>query len=473
MKKKLVKSITSRTFDFGKWYTDVCVKGELIAYSDVKGFIIYLPDGYFLWEQIQKFFNKELQKTNHQNVYFPLLFTENLFKKEKKHIQGFQPETAFVTFAGDKNLSEKLILRPTSEVLFSQHYEKTITSYRDLPKLYNQWCNVIRWEKSTRPFLRGKEFLWQEGHTAHANAQEAMSETLSIIKLYQKLGKELLAIPFVIGKKTELEKFAGAIETYSIESLMPDGQSLQSGTSHFLGTKFSEAFNIKFQDLDNKIKFVYQTSWGISTRLLGALVMVHGDDEGLVFPPYIAPLQIIIIPLQPKDANVIKFSNEIFEVLKNKYRVKLDVQNKNTGWKFSQYEMKGIPLRIEVGKHGLEKDEITVFTRYNFLKQQFKKDDLLTKIPFLFKNIHLMMYQKALKYLNEHQYKANNYEEFKILLKKGGYVAISISGTNAELKIKKETGATARIILEQELITDNCPITNEKAIYTALFSRAY
>ncbi|GAK74270.1 aminoacyl--tRNA ligase-related protein, partial ['Chrysanthemum coronarium' phytoplasma] len=309
---KRVKTVTARSSDFGKWYTDVCLKAELIAYSEAKGFIIYLPYGYALWENIQKHLNCTLQKTGHQNVYFPLVFPEKLFHKEKNHIQGFSPEAAMITTTGKKNLSEKLVIRPTSEILFSQYYSKTITSYRDLPKLYNQWCNVVRWEKTTKPFLRGKEFLWQEGHTVHATEQEAMQQTLSILDIYQKLGKNLLALPFVCGKKTETEKFAGALITYSIEALMHDGQALQAGTSHYLGTNFAKSFQIQFQDCDHQKKYVHQTSWGVSTRLIGALIMVHSDDEGLVLPPYVSPMQIVIIPLQPQDDAVKQTSENLF-----------------------------------------------------------------------------------------------------------------------------------------------------------------
>ncbi|MBP5835695.1 proline--tRNA ligase [Candidatus Phytoplasma meliae] len=470
---KRVTKVTSRLSDFGKWYTDICLKVELIAYSDIKGFIIYLPYGYSLWENIQKYVNNELQKTGHQNVYFPLVFSENLFQKEKEHIEGFSPEVAIVTTTGHKELSEKLVIRPTSEVLFSQYYAKIVNSYRDLPKLYNQWCNVLRWEKSTKPFLRGKEFLWQEGHTIHATKQEAIQQTLNIIQLYQKLGKELLAIPFVCGRKTESEKFAGALITYSIEALMYDGQALQSGTSHYLGTNFAKPFQIQFQDRDHQNKYVHQTSWGISTRLIGALIMVHSDDEGLVLPPYIAPIQIVIIPLHPQEELVQQTAHQIFNLLKQDYRVHLDLQKKTPGWKFSQYELKGVPLRIEIGKRDLMKEEITLFQRYNFDKRNIKISTLKEEIPQLLQTIHDNMYQKALQHLEANRHQASTYEEFKTYLQKGGYVAMSIAGTEAEMRIKAETGAIARVILETPLITTNCPVTHQKALQTVLFARAY
>lgn len=473
MHKNLVKEIIDQKENFSKWYTDICLKAELIAYSDVKGFIIYLPNGYFLWLRIQQFLDQKLKEAKYQNVYFPLMFTTKLFTKEKQHIEGFKPETCIVDRVGDKPLTEHLVIRPTSEVLFSQYYAKKITSYRDLPKLYNQWCNVVRWEKTTRPFLRGKEFLWQEGHTVHSTELEARQEVTLILKFYKQLGKDLLAIPFVMGQKTNLEKFSGAIDTYALEALMPDGQSLQVGTSHFLGTNFSQVFKIQFQDQNCQLKLAYQTSFGISTRLLGALVMVHSDERGLVLPPFLAHYQIVIVPLQLKNPQVLSKAKMIFELLKNKYRIFLDLQSKNVGFKFSHYELQGIPIRIEVGTYSLIEDQVTVFTRYNKFKQKFNLTILLSKIDSLLTIIHENMYQKALQYLETHQFQASTYEEFKNLLKKGGYVAMSISGEEAELKIKNDTQTTARVILQQDLITAYCPVTKQKANYTALFARAY
>ncbi|AGL90411.1 proline--tRNA ligase [Candidatus Phytoplasma australiense] len=470
---KRVEKVTSHLSDFGQWYTDICLKAELIAYSDVKGFIIYLPYGYALWENIQKYLNYEFQKTGHQNVYFPLVFSEKLFQKEKDHIQGFSPEAAMITSTGQKELFEKLVIRPTSEVLFSQYYAKIISSYRDLPKLYNQFCNVVRWEKATKPFLRGKEFLWQEGHTVHATEKEALDQTLFAIQLYEKLGKELLALPFVCGRKTEKEKFAGALITYSIEALMQDGQALQAGTSHYLGTNFAQSFQIQFQDQDHQNKYVHQTSWGVSTRLIGALIMVHSDDEGLILPPYIAPIQIVIIPLQPKNELVQAEAKKIFDDLKTTYRVHLDLQNKTPGWKFSQYELKGVPLRIEIGARDLAQGEVTIFQRYNNSKNNFSKNTFKAEIPKLLKTIHDKMYQKAQNHLEANRRQASTYQEFKDHLQKKGYVAMSISGMDAEIKIKEETGATARVILETPLITPNCPVTDKKAIQTVLFAKSY
>jgi prolyl-tRNA synthetase len=471
--KKLVKEVSFRNKNFSQWYADVCLKSELIDYSDVKGFFIYLPYGYALWEMIQQFMNQELKKTNHQNVYFPFVFAENLFQKEQQHIEGFASEAMIISKVGNKTLPEKLIIRPTSEVLFSQYYAKKIVSYRDLPKLFNQWCSVVRWEKTNKPFLRSKEFLWQEGHTVHATKEEALKESLDILNLYKKLGKELLAIPFVSGKKTEKEKFKGSEVTYSIEALMYDGQALQAGTSHYLGTKFSESFEIIFQDANLQKKFAHQTSWGISSRLIGDLIMVHGDDEGLVMPPYIAPIQIVIVPLQMKNKQVVERANLLYQQLSEYYRVEIDVQNKNIGWKFSYYELKGIPLRIELGREELEKEELTLFIRHNFTKIKISQKDLLHKIPLLFENIHQEMYQKAFDRVKNNTYTANNYDEFKKYLKKTGYIKMSVYENEAEEIIKKDTGATARVILKEPLITEICPVTNKKANQTVLFARSY
>lgn len=314
--KKMNDAVTSRDADFAQWYTDLCLKAELMDYSDVKGFIIYRPYGYAIWENIQNHLDHQLKETNHQNVYMPLVIPESLFQKEKDHVEGFAPETAMITTTGVEELAERLIIRPTSETLFCTHYQKIVNSYRDLPKLYNQWCSVVRWEKTTRPFLRGKEFLWQEGHTVHASEAEARKETLDILEIYRLLGKDLLAIPFVTGKKTEKEKFAGAVDTYSIEALMHDGQALQSGTTHYFGQDFAKAFDIKFQDENNQQQFAYQTSWGVSTRLIGAVIMVHGDDEGLVLPPYVAPIQVVIIPIQGQKEIVKEASNSLYQAIK-------------------------------------------------------------------------------------------------------------------------------------------------------------
>jgi prolyl-tRNA synthetase len=473
--KKMVDQITARDVDFAQWYTDLCIKAELMDYSDVKGFIIYRPYGYAIWENIQSYLDRAFKKTGHQNVYMPLVIPESLFQKEKDHVDGFAPETAMITTTGIEDLTERLIVRPTSETLFCTHYAKIIQSHRDLPKLYNQWCSVVRWEKTTRPFLRGKEFLWQEGHTAHANEEEARAETLGILETYRLLGEECLAIPFVTGRKTEREKFAGAVETYSIEALMYDGQALQSGTTHYFGTKFAEAFNITFQDLNNKQQYVHQTSWGVSTRLIGAVIMVHGDDEGLVMPPYVAPTQVVIIPIQSQKESVkaatIKLNDELQKL---GIRTLVDDSNKSPGWKFSEYEMKGIPVRVEIGPRDLERGEAVLVTRHNRHKISIQIDQIKDEINHIFKKMHQEMYDKALRHVNQNTYQAKTYEAFKEQIKKGGYVAMSIQGEQAEIQIKQDTTATARVIpFDQTLITETCPVTNQKATQTVWFARAY
>lgn len=470
--KKLVEQITSRDVDFSQWYTDLCLKAELMDYSDAKGFIIYRPLGYAIWENIQKYLDAEFKKTKHENVYMPMLIPESLFQKEKDHVSGFAPETAMVTTTGVEDLSERLIIRPTSEVLFGTHYSKIVKSYRDLPKLYNQWCSVVRWEKTTRPFLRGKEFLWQEGHTVHATAKEAKKETLDMLKIYKKLGKDLLAIPFVTGRKTNKEKFAGALETYAIEALMHDGQALQSGTSHYFGNEFAHAFDIKFTDESNQLKYAYQTSWGVSTRLIGAVIMVHGDDNGLVLPPYVAPTQIVIVPIKPNDevqAAVKKLSKQ----LSKKYRVFVDDSSKSPGWKFSEHEMKGVPLRIEVGPRDLEQGLVVVAFRHTHEKVTVRLEDVSSFVKNGLKKMHDEMYQKALDHAQSRTYTTTNYDEFKSYLKQGGYIKMSVSGEDAEIKIKEETGATARVILKEPLLSEICPVTGKKAKQTILFARAY
>src|SRR5690554_3798805 len=451
--KKLVESITSRDVDFSQWYTDLCLKAELMDYSNTKGFIIYRPLGYGIWENIQNYLNNEFRKTNHENVYMPLLIPESLFQKEKDHVEGFAPETAMVTTTGIEDLNERLIVRPTSEVLFSTHYSKIVKSFRDLPKKYNQWCSVVRWEKTTRPFLRGKEFLWQEGHTAHETKEEAMKETLDILKIYEKMGKDLLAIPFVTGMKTEKEKFAGAINTYAIEALMYDGQALQSGTTHYFGDEFAKAFDIKFLNENNELVYAHQTSWGVSTRLIGALIMVHGDDSGLVLPPYVAPTQVVIIPIAPNDL-VLEKVKELEENLnKEKIRFKTDNSKRSPGWKFSEHEMKGTPIRIEIGPRDLKNDEVTIVYRHTREKVSVKFNEITNYLNEAFSKMHHEMYENAKKFSDSKTYTAKTYEDFKKYLKMGGYIKMSIAGEEAEMLIKEETGATSRVILNDELIT--------------------
>lgn len=472
MSKKFVSTITSQSEDFAKWYTDVCMKAELMSYSDIKGFIIYRPYGYAIWENIQQYLNVKFKQTGHDNVYLPLLIPESLFQKEKDHVDGFAPETAMVTTTGKEELNERLIIRPTSEVLFCTHFKSIVQSHRDLPKKYNQWCSVVRWEKTTRPFLRGKEFLWQEGHTIHATEQEAKDETIGMLSIYETLGKDFLAIPFVTGRKTEKEKFAGAEATYSIEALMPDGQALQSGTTHYFGQGFAKAFEISYRDQDNQEQFVYQTSWGVSTRLLGAIIMVHGDDDGLVMPPYVAPIQIVIVPIS-NDEDVLTTAQQLYNGLKDQFRVSIDTSDKSPGWKFSEYEMKGVPVRIEIGKRDLALNMVTVATRYNREKKQVLTEDVVQMMPSLLQTIHESMYDKAQQYVNKNTYYVSNYDKFKEKIKSGGYVAMSVH-QDAEAIIKTDTQATARVIpFDQSQLKSTCPVTGKQASQVIMFARAY
>ena len=476
MENKKVSAITSRDVDFAQWYTDVCRKAELMDYSDAKGFIIYRPYGYAIWEIIKDFLDKKFKESGHENVYMPMMIPSSLFQKEKDHVEGFAPECAIVTKGGVEELEDQLIVRPTSETLFCQHYAKIVNSYRDLPKKYNQWCSVVRWEKTTRPFLRGKEFLWQEGHTIHETEQEARHETLSILDLYEQMGKNLLAIPFITGQKTEKEKFAGAVDTYTVEALMHDGKALQSGTTHYFGTGFAEAFGIKFQDRNGKLAPVHQTSWGVSTRLLGAIIMVHGDDEGLVLPPYVAPTQIVIIPIQMNKPGVSIRCEQLYEELKTKYRVKIDMSDRTPGWKFSEYEMKGVPLRIEIGPRDLEKNQATVVFRHTREKLQVSLDELVDNIDTYLSKMHEEMYKKALNFVKDSTRVAHTYDEFKqIIAEKGGYVKMMWCGCKeCEEKIKEETNATSRCIpFNQEHIGDVCPVCGKKAEKMVLFAKAY
>lgn len=470
-------AITPRDVDFAQWYTDVCRKAELMDYSSVKGFIIYRPYGYALWEQIQSYMDKRFKETGHQNVYMPMLIPESLLNKEKDHVEGFAPECAVVTRGGLDDLEEHLIVRPTSETLFCEHYAKIVNSYRDLPKKYNQWCSVVRWEKTTRPFLRGSEFLWQEGHTIHATEEEARSETLMMRDIYEETAKELLAIPMLTGRKTEREKFAGAEETYTIEALMHDGKALQSGTSHYFGQGFAKAFNMTFLDKDNKLKHVYQTSWGVSTRLLGAIIMVHGDDNGLVLPPRLAPTQVVIIPIQQKKAGVLEKADEIAEQLKAAgMRVSVDASDKSPGWKFSEAEMRGIPVRIEVGPRDIENGHCVVVKRNDGVKTQMDLDENLPQaIHDTLETIHQEMYDKAAAFLNSHITRVNTLEEVgRVLDEKGGYVKMNWCGEEAcELKIKDLYQATSRCIGEHEEADGVCPCCGKKAKHVVYFARAY
>ncbi len=471
-------AITAQEIDFAQWYTDVCRKAELMDYSSVKGFIIYRPYGYAIWEQIQSYLDRKFKETGHQNVYMPSVIPESLFQKEKDHVQGFAPECAIITIGGKNKLDDPLIVRPTSETLFCEHFAKIVSSYRDLPLKYNQWCSVVRWEKTTRPFLRGSEFLWQEGHTIHSSEEEARHEALMMLEIYQQMGQELLAIPFSAGRKTDKEKFAGAEETYSIEALMPDGKALQSGTTHFFGHGFAEAFGIHYQDKDGKIKPVEQTSFGVSTRLLGALIMVHGDNNGLVLPPRVAPIQIVIVPIQMQKEGVLKKAQEIEKELRSHgFRVKLDADDSVTpGWKFHEYEMKGIPLRIEIGPRDIANGVFVVSKRNDGVKLSHSLSDLIPTITQLFDQIHDEMYEKAMHYLLEHTTIVHNYDELRDVINgKGGYAKMMWCGDEeCENHIKNDLAATTRCMpFDQTPFDDVCPVCGKKAKKVVLVAKAY
>lgn len=481
MAQKKVTSITSKSENLTQWYTDVCLKAELMDYATTKGFIIYRPDGYALWESIKEYFDKRIKALGVKNVYLPSLIPMSLLKKEADLVAGFAPECAVITKGGNKELAEPMVVRPTSETLFCDHFKNIVHSYNDLPVLYNQWCSVVRWEKTTRPFLRGAEFLWQEGHCLFETENEAKEFALTILREYSKIGSELLAIPFVTGAKPSSEKFAGAEDTYTIEAIMPDGQALQSGTSHYLGTAFPEAYNVRFQGRDNKIDYPHYISWGASTRLLGALIMVHGDDEGLVLPPRVAPTQAVIIPIRmDSDSNVLKVAREISEKLsKAGVRVKLDETNKTPGWKFSQYEMKGIPLRIELGPKDIANGVVTLTKRYDSSKTTMPIDQLEEKLPIFLEQIQSEMYQKALKFLNEHITECHNYDEVKDVITSGkGFAKMMVCSKNESMieeKLKLELNATPRVMpFDQRPFQNKDTITGEENPDTVIyFARAY
>ena len=474
--KKMVEAITSMEEDFAQWYTDVVLKADLTGYTSVKGFMVLKPAGYAIWELIQSQLDARFKATGVENVYLPLMIPESLLEKEKDHVEGFAPEVAWVTHGGSSKLQERMCVRPTSETLFCDFYQKDITSYRDLPKVYNQWCSVVRWEKETRPFLRSREFLWQEGHTAHATAEEAEARTEQMLNVYADFCEEVLAIPMVRGQKTEKEKFAGAVATYTIEALMHDGKALQSGTSHNFGDGFAKAFGVQYTDKDNTLKYVHQTSWGVTTRLIGAVIMVHGDNNGLVLPPKVAPTQVMIIPIQQKKEAVLEAAEELRQKLASKVRVGVDRTDKSPGFKFAEQEMRGIPVRIEVGPRDLANGEAVVVRRDNGEKQTVKLDQLETLIPELLDTIQKDMLEKARVHRDEHTYSVKDYNEFKETIEnKPGFIKAMWCGDRAcEDAIKEETGATARCMpFDQEHIADTCVYCGKEAKKMVYFGRAY
>ncbi len=470
-----IKDITPRDKDFALWYTDVVKKAGLVDYSSVKGSMIICPYGYAIWENIQKILDERFKETGHENVQMPMFIPESLLNIEKEHVDGFAPEVAWVTYGGNNKLEERLCIRPTSEVLFCDYYKKIIKSYRDLPKLYNQWCTIVRWEKTTRPFLRSREILWQEGHTMHATEKEALEETKRMFKIYEDFQRNVLAIPVIVGKKTEKEKFAGAISSYTLEAMMYDGVALQNGTSHYFGQGFAKTFNIQFLDKDNTLKTPYQTSWGVSTRMLGALIMVHGDDRGLVLPPNIAPIKAIIIPIG-NSLEVMEAINTLKEKLASQnISYKIDESDKTPGFKFAEAEVKGYPVRIEVGPRDLSEGYVTVVRRDNLEKIKYPISDVVDKLGDLFKDIQDNMYNSALKRRNSMIYEANSWEEFKdIATNKPGFIKANWCGDEeCEDKVKEEFNMKSRCLIEDEEIHTNCVVCGKKAKYRLYFGRQY
>lgn len=474
--KKFVEEITSMDEDFAQWYTDIVKKAELVDYSSVKGCMVIRPYGYAIWETIQKILDKKIKETGHENVYMPIFISESLLEKEKDHVKGFAPEVAWVTYGGDEKLTERLCVRPTSETLFCEHFAKIVQSYRDLPKKYNQWCSVVRWEKTTRPFLRTTEFLWQEGHTIHETAEEAENETITMLNVYADLCEKILAIPVIKGQKTEKEKFAGAEATYTIESLMHDGKALQSGTSHYFGDGFAKAFGIQYLDRNGKLQHVYQTSWGVTTRLIGAIIMVHGDDRGLVLPPNVAPIQLVIIPIAVHKGGVIEKAREIYENLSKTIRVKMDDSDKMPGWKFNEYEMKGVPLRLEIGPKDIEKNQVILVRRDNGEKIAVSIDELETKVPEVLASVQQGLYDKAKKLRDEKTTSVTTMDELKnVMDTKGGFAkAMWCGDKECEEKIKEVTGASSRCIpFEQEHLSDTCVCCGKPAKKMVYWAKAY
>lgn len=473
--KKMVEQITSMEENFAQWYTDVVLKAELIGYTSVKGCMAIKPAGYAIWELLQKQLDDRFKATGVQNVYMPLFIPESLLEKEKDHVEGFAPEVAWVTHGGLQPLQERLCVRPTSETLFCDFYKNDIQSYRDLPKVYNQWCNVVRWEKETRPFLRSREFLWQEGHTAHATAEEAEERTIQMLNTYADFCEEVLAIPVVKGRKTDKEKFAGAEATYTIEALMHDGKALQSGTSHNFGDGFAKAFGIQYTDRDNKLKYVHQTSWGVTTRLIGAIIMVHGDNSGLVLPPKVAPVQVVIVPIQQRKEGVMDKANELKDRLSN-FRVKVDDTDKSPGWKFAEAEMRGIPVRVEIGPKDIEAGKCMLARRDTGEKIECALDEVEAKVGALLETIQKDMLEKARAHREAHTYVAKNMEEMgDILTNTPGFVKAMWCGCQeCEDKIKEQFAATSRCMpFEQEELSDVCVCCGKPAKKMVYWGKAY
>ncbi|TRM11329.1 proline--tRNA ligase [Lentibacillus cibarius] len=474
--KQFVEKITAMEDDFAQWYTDVVKQAELVDYGAVRGTMIIKPYGFAIWENIRDQLDRRFKETGHSNVSFPLFIPESMLQKEKDHIEGFAPEVAWVTKGGEEELEERICVRPTSEVLFGEYYAKNIHSYRDLPKLFNQWSNVVRWEKTTRPFLRSLEFLWQEGHTAHATQEEAEEETAQMLDIYAEICEDYLAIPVLRGKKTEKEKFAGAEYTLTVESLMHDGKALQSGTSHYFGTGFAEAFDIRYLNKDGEQQPVHQTSWGMSTRIMGALIMVHGDNRGLVIPPRIAPTQAMIVPVAQHKEGVLDKAYDLRDRLQHLVRVDIDSSDKKPGWKFNEYEMKGIPVRIEMGPKDIENEQVVLVRRDTGDKEFVPLSELEERLPALLEEVQQNIYNQALTHLNETTTTAKNMDEFKQALdEKPGFIQAMWCGDHTcEEKIKDETSATSRCIpFEQQHVSDSCVYCGREAKELVYWARAY
>ena len=476
--KKMVTAITSMDEDFAQWYTDICKKAELVEYTSVKGCMVIRPYGYAIWENMQRILDGMFKATGHENVCMPMFIPESLLQKEKDHVEGFAPEVAWVTHGGNEKLEDRLCVRPTSETLFCEHYSNIIHSYRDLPKLYNQWVSVVRWEKTTRPFLRSREFLWQEGHTIHATAEEAIEETERMLNVYADFCEKDLAMPVVKGKKTESDKFAGAVSTYAIEALMHDGKALQAGTSHYFGDGFAKAFDIEYTDKENKKVFPHQTSWGVTTRLIGAVIMTHGDDSGLVLPPAVAPVQAVIVPIAQHKEGVLDKANELLEQLKAQgIRAKLDDSENSPGWKFAEYEMKGVPVRIEIGPRDIEEGNCIVATRYNGEKKTVAIADMPILVKALLeKDIPEGMFAKAAENRARRTYSCTTIDEINKALENGdGFVKAMWCGEEAcEDEVKEKTGVGSRCIpFDQEQLSDKCVCCGKPAKYMVYWGKAY
>lgn len=478
--KGFVTEITPQSEDFSRWYIDVIKKAELMDYSPVRGCIVFRPDGYALWENIQKDLDQRFKDTGHRNAYFPLFIPESFFQKEKDHIEGFNPELPWVTEAAGEKLEERLAIRPTSETMFGHMYAKWINSYRDLPLLINQWANVVRWEKRTLPFLRTSEFLWQEGHTAHEDEADARKETMTMLDVYTAFCEEVLAIPVIKGQKTPSERFAGAVDTYSIEAMMKDGRAVQAGTSHYLGTKFADAFDIKYLDRDNTQQLCHTTSWGVSTRLIGALIMVHGDDRGLVLPPKVAATQVIMIPIGPPKTRdvVIAKTDELYAQLKAAgIRVRVDDRaDMSPGWKFNEYEMRGVPIRLEIGPRDMENGQCVLVSRVSGEKKAVPLDNLVAEVQDLLTQIHSDMYARAEAFRQEHFYSVDTLDEYKAAVEeKRGFALAGWCGSEAcEKQVKEETGATSRNIpFEPAEKKSSCLVCGDASKHTVVFARAY